>query len=363
MAATPGPGPASESLTTKGKRPPMPALAKASTTATLPRFVPHGNYGAGAGAGDFSKSTPKTGARPDQRRLPATTSETPFKNPSNTDRLAHDARNVLSGLMLYCELLSSPGVLTKSHRHFAKELQSIVQNTTQIVERMASAHDARTISEKQAQSAASSSPLTTVPVTDLANELLHLQPLLAAVAGPATRLSIAVMPCFGRTALAVEDLTRILVNLVRNAADAMPTGGNIRITAQYGEGRSFLDPAHTEFESPDDTSPRSVVLTVTDNGPGVPESLRDKIFNPGFTTRKQADAGPTPHRRGLGLDIVRSLVEAAGGTVHLASAPTRGARFEIVLPLPESVTSGTYATSTCNVFPTDSCTKDCLECH
>jgi signal transduction histidine kinase len=345
----------------------MPALAKTPATATLPRFVPHGNYGADAGAGDFSKSAPKPGPGPDQRRPPATVSETPLNNSSNPDRLAHDARNVLSGLMLYCELLSYPGVLTKSHRHFAQELQSIAQNATQIVERMASAQNAPAIAEKQAHPAASSSPLaaapvTAVPVTDLAYELLQLKPLLAAVAGPATRLSIATMPCSGRTALAVEDLTRILVNLVRNAADAMPSGGHIRITAQYGEGLSFLDPAHTELEPAYD-SPRSVVLTVTDNGPGIPESLRDKIFDPGFTTRKQTGVHPTPRRRGLGLEIVRNLVEAAGGTVRLASRPMRGARFEISLPLPESITSGMYATSPNNVFPADSRTKDCLECH
>lgn len=332
----------------------MPVLAKPPVR--LPRFVPHSSHGANAGAGSFLKSD--SNPAPKAKIVPLQPES--LASPENLDRLAHDARNVLSGLMLYCDLLSAPGILGKQHGHYAQELESIVRSTAQIVERMAAAQPAKTmagINQPQTLPAASFVPLPVVPVTDAAEDLRHLQPLLAAIAGPAIHLSIATMPCSGRTALAVEDLTRILVNLVRNAADAMAAGGRIRITAQYGGGLSFLDSADGFVPS------RSIVLSVTDNGPGIPESLRDQIFETGFSTRADTRTSthnwPAPRRRGLGLSIVRNLVEAAGGTVHVAPAQTRGARFEIHLP----ITSGTYATPPNSAFPADSSATGCIECQ
>jgi signal transduction histidine kinase len=330
----------------------MPALVKSS--AVLPRFVPHSKHGVSTGAGSFSNSksrhTPK--AKPAVCRS---------ENSEHLDQLAHDARNVLSGLMLYCELLSAPGVLVKQHGHFAQELESIVRNTAQIIERMAAAQQTAAISEDsqiQTLPAASFVPLPAVRVNDMAEELRRLQPLLAAIAGPAIHLSIATMPCAGHIALAVEDLARILVNLVRNAVDAMPNGGHIRITAQYGDGLNFLD-SIDGFVPP--CSPSKIILSVVDNGPGIPASVREKIFETGFSTRTDASTSnwPTPRHRGLGLSIVRNLVEAAGGRVEVAPAQTRGARFEICLP----ITSGTYVIPSNSAFPADSIARGCIECQ
>lgn len=300
----------------------------------IPRFIPHGELGVCAGAGTL-KTTPTSQA-------------------NSMDHLAHDARNVISGLMLYCEMLAVPGVLTKLHAHYAQDLQSIAQSAAQIIERMAAAQES---SSSRDLPAASPVPLAFVPVTDMADELRHLQPLLAALAGPAIRLSIATMPCPGRTSLALEDLTRILINLVRNAADAMPSGGNIHITTQYGD-----KPADAFAPQ------RSIVLTVTDNGPGIPESLRDRIFDLGFSTRSITSPDranwPSPRRRGIGLSIVRGLVEAAGGRVRATCAPGCGARFEITLPfLQDSITSGTCSTPPHSAFPADSHGSGCIELH
>ena len=302
----------------------MPALAKPPVT--LPRFVPHTNTGENAGAGFFFRDAPE--------------------NSEDLASLAHDARNILAGLMLCSELIAAPGVLNAPHRHYARELQDIVASASRLIDRMEAAAPKRPatllkFAEEPALPTAARVPLAAVTVSDAAADLRRLQPLLAAVAGPSVQLAVATMPCAGRTALAVEDLTRILINLVRNAADAMPSGGHVRATAQYGNGASFL-----AADAPV-SAPRSVLLTVSDDGPGVPEALRERVFELGFSTRTEPaknatkDAAKdaswsTPRRRGLGLDIVRNLVEAAGGAVRITASHTGGARFEITLPLSES---------------------------
>lgn len=62
-----------------------------------------------------------------------------------------------------------------------------------------------------------------------------------------------------------------------------------------------------------------------DNGPGIPESDRDRVFDPYFTTKAEGT--------GLGLPIVKKVVLEHGGTVALVSSPLGGARFVISLPL------------------------------
>jgi signal transduction histidine kinase len=322
----------------------MPALAK--PPARLPHFVPHStpkNAGASAGAGTF---------------LPSTIANPPAhaQHSKDLDHLAHDARNVLSGLLLHSELLATPGVLNQQHGHYAQELQGIADASIKILEAILErASTPNSPGASPHPPVATHVPIPSVPVTDAADEARRLQPLLSALAGPAIRLSVATMPCAGRTALAVEDLTRILINLVRNAADAMPSGGHIRITAQYGDGLSFLDPEDADVFGP----PNTVVISVSDSGPGVPKALRDEIFETGFSTHCNSNNWPAPRRRGLGLSIVRNLVEAAGGTVQLAPVSTRGACFAIQLP----ITSGTCAAPQNGPLAADSRVKGCIECH
>lgn len=312
----------------------MPVLAQPPVA--LPRFVPHTHTGAEAGAGAFFGDSPETRSE-------------------DLASLAHDARNVLAGLTLYGELIAAPGVLNAPHQHYAQELQDIATSAARLIERIEATAPKRPakllrFTEKPALPAATRAPLIPVPVTDTAADLRRLQPLLAAVAGPTVRLAVATMPCAGRTALAVEGLTRILVNLVRNASDAMPAGGHIRIAAQYRDNANFLDATLN-------STPRSVLLTVSDDGPGIPESLRERVFELGFSTRKipASNAGwSTPHRRGLGLSIVRNLVETAGGEVRATVSHTGGARFEITLPFSEMVTSGTCPVSANSANPADS---------
>ncbi len=243
------------------------------------------------------------------------------------DDLAHDARNLLSTLQVCSELLAAPGVLSAEYSHYAQELQGVAATGTQLIEKLVWASQAKpAVSEAR-------SVLEPEKPDDLGLELRGLTPLLTAIAGSRVSLTIECMPCAGSTHLSRENLTRILINLVRNAAEAMGGVGKIRVTAQYGDGLSFLESKSGGERAMQRCQP-TVVIAVQDNGPGIPESIRGQIYTRGFTTRKRPDVrGKGRDIRGQGLSIVRSLVEAAGGAVRVVSRKGRGARLELEVPV------------------------------
>jgi len=328
----------------------MQGLVK--TPARIRKFVPHSG-----------------GNSPDQKQLRAART-VPVLKPEGFDQLAHDARNVLSALKLYGDLLAEPGVLTASHGHYAQELQAVTDVAARLVEKLAAprrvgSHRSapiNTLANSPGESGVDAArpeisgpayPWQLEGADDLGRELLAMRPLLAAIAGPRIELEIESLPCVGRSGLLSEDLTRALMNLVRNASEAMPDGGKLRITAQYGDGLSFVD----EGQVPD-MRPRSVVITVEDSGPGIPEGLREQVFAAGFTTRASSKSWPGAQHRGHGLSIVRELIEVAGGTVRVSSS-SRGARVELEVP----ITSGMYEITDNHGLVADAGVKGCIECR
>ncbi len=110
---------------------------------------------------------------------------------------------------------------------------------------------------------------------------------------------------------------QVVLNLVTNAADAMPEGGTIRVAVEVPE-RGALGPE--AFPGP------TVLLRVTDTGTGIPEDLRDRIFEPFFTTK------PRGKGTGMGLAMVYGAVQNHGGWVEVESEVGRGSTFRVFLP-------------------------------
>jgi signal transduction histidine kinase len=127
--------------------------------------------------------------------------------------------------------------------------------------------------------------------------LLRSDPALA-------RLSIDVRGDPGELRGDVQQLRTVIVNLLRNAAEAAGGKGRVAVDVRDHEG--------------------AVELSVEDDGPGVPDEQREKVFEPFFTTRARGT--------GLGLAIVRRVVEAHGGTVTVEDPPGGGARFRLRVP-------------------------------
>jgi len=101
-----------------------------------------------------------------------------------------------------------------------------------------------------------------------------------------------------------DQFVQVVFNLVLNAIDATGKGGRIDVTAKSEEGR--------------------IVLEVADDGMGIDPAHRERLFRPYFTTKK--------HGTGLGLFVIRKIVEDHGGSVTVESEPGRGATFRVVLP-------------------------------
>lgn len=264
------------------------------------------------------------------------------------DDVAHDARNMVTALGLYCDLLEEPGVLATPFAHYAGELRLVAATSRRLMEKML----ALDLRQEAALSAATvSAPARTKagpsyagepehahrwglmpaePINNLAEELLANRNLLAALAGPSIALTVDAEGGALPVRLTGEDLTRIMVNLVKNAAEAMPQGGRIQI------GLLELPAASGTDRSSSAGRAHWLALTLIDNGPGIPPEALETIFESGYTTRPKDASGhgsqPGSHR-GLGLAITRSIVKAAGGGIRATNHSPAGTCFEIELPV------------------------------
>ncbi len=250
--------------------------------------------------------------------------------------LAHDARNLVTALSLYCDLLEEPGVLASSHRHYGSELRLLTDASRRLVEKLSVLDSGEgqgslpVVSSLQGRLFGEISgphyPLNIEPMSiglidDLGEELLASRDLLAALAGPS--ISVTVNACRGAWSVQMssESLIRALVNLVKNSAESIGGAGSVALN--LNECRDQDGAVH------------SLVLSFEDSGPGIPEEMLEEVFEPGFTTRtgERPAGGWASGHRGLGLSITRSIVEAAGGTIHAEAREPHGARFVIELPV------------------------------
>ncbi|HMD19488.1 MAG TPA: HAMP domain-containing sensor histidine kinase [Alloacidobacterium sp.] len=248
------------------------------------------------------------------RKFAAAKRGSTIRSKESLHTIAHDARNVVAALELCCDLLAEPGVLAEGHQGFAAELRAVASTSSALVEQLT----VLSVSGPGRERGVEKSLTRSSSIDDVAGAVQQLKRPLAALAGEKVSLEMECLSCFGRVRLSHEDLTRILINLTRNAAEAMPRGGRIRVTVQQGDGGSFFDSA---------IPARTVLLCVQDSGPGIPREQIGRIFDSGFSTKRNGA------NHGLGLSIVRRLVEVAGGSVHATAAPGGGALFEVELPL------------------------------
>ncbi len=147
---------------------------------------------------------------------------------------------------------------------------------------------------------------------DLNQVVRETEQMLERLIGENIRLSTDLAPDLARVHMDRSQVEQLLFNLTVNARDAMPNGGTL----------SFATSSAPPMANRNGDRVPAVRLTVRDSGAGMDEETRARAFEPFFTTKAQGT--------GLGLATVYGIVEQAGGTLSLASAPGHGTTVEIL---------------------------------
>jgi CheY-like chemotaxis protein/two-component sensor histidine kinase len=159
--------------------------------------------------------------------------------------------------------------------------------------------------------------------TDLRRQLTDLEPMLRRLATPGVTLELQ---CSGDAVFAQIDRTgvmQIMMNLVANATDAMNRRGTITVSCGRGQRPGAMGREVVEVAT----------VSVSDTGPGMSPEVAARVFDDGFSTKSGAHCG-------LGLAVVRRVVERCGGWVSVDSVPGKGSTFTVEFPLVAAPTSG-----------------------
>jgi len=128
-----------------------------------------------------------------------------------------------------------------------------------------------------------------------------------------------------------DQIQQVCLNLIMNAIHAMPNGGTLRVTTERvvrrKEGLDLAPP--TEY----------AVLVITDSGPGIPATDREKIFEPFFTTKDEGQG------TGLGLAVSHGIVKDHDGWIEVDSPAAGGAEFRVFLPCATAAAEETHTAS------------------
>jgi len=219
--------------------------------------------------------------------------------------VSHDFNNLLTGIMLYCDLLLAG--LDRSSRlgHHAEEIRFAAEQGAALIQQLLAIARQQVIE----------------PRLLCLNEIVtKTQNLLNRLIGESIAFQIRLEDNLGEVRMDPAQVQQILFNLVLNARDAMPHGGRI-----------LVETVNCEFSPPGSALPADsqipgVRLTVTDDGSGMDSETLAHLFEPFFTTKKPGRGN------GLGLATVHDIVQNNGGTIEVESKMGSGTTVRVFLP-------------------------------
>ncbi len=220
--------------------------------------------------------------------------------------IAHDFNNVLSAIMMATDFLLN------AHKPTDPSFQDIMQIKQNANRAAALVRQLLAFSRRQ----------TLRPqVLDLGEALSDISMLLRRLIGEKVSLDVEERRDLWPIKADISQFEQVIVNLAVNARDAMPNGGQLKLrTANVGEAESRT--LSNKGMPPGDY----VLIEISDTGSGIPEDIRDRIFEPFFSTK---DVGMGT---GLGLSTVYGIIKQTGGFIYVDSEIGRGTTFRIFLP-------------------------------
>jgi len=220
--------------------------------------------------------------------------------------IAHDFNNVLSAIMMANDFLLN------AHKPTDPSFQDIMQIKQNATRAATLVRQLLAFSRRQ----------TLRPqVLDLGDALSDLTMLLRRLIGEKVRLDLVHGRDLWPVKVDVSQFEQVIVNLAVNARDAMPDGGKLSVKTANVSARDSGQLAYKGMPAAD-----YVRIDIADTGTGIPADIRDKIFEPFFST-KEVGKGT-----GLGLSTVYGIVKQTGGFIYVDSEEGEGTSFHIFLP-------------------------------
>jgi two-component system, cell cycle sensor histidine kinase and response regulator CckA len=220
--------------------------------------------------------------------------------------IAHDFNNVLSAIMMANDFLLN------AHKPTDPSFQDIMQIKQNATRAATLVRQLLAFSRRQ----------TLRPqVLDLGDALSDLTMLLRRLIGEKVKLDLVHGRDLWPVKVDVSQFEQVVVNLAVNARDAMPDGGTLTVKTANITTSESAQLAHKGMPPAD-----YVRIEISDTGTGIPADIRDKIFEPFFST-KEVGKGT-----GLGLSTVYGIIKQTGGFVYVDSEVGKGTAFQIFLP-------------------------------
>jgi PAS domain S-box-containing protein len=219
--------------------------------------------------------------------------------------VAHDFNNMLMVIFARCDLLLRQ-LADQKHRHFVNDIRAAAAKNRDLTQQLLAAARQQVLEPQ------------VVNVNDVIRSAMRLlQPTLGEQIAIRTELDETLWNVYADPG----KLHQVLLNLAINARDAMARGGTLTIESRNVQVDASYARQHIGMREGDHVS-----LIVSDTGSGIPREIRERIYDPFFTT-KAPGLGT-----GLGLAVVRGVIEQTGGRIWVYSEEGRGTTFKVLLP-------------------------------
>ena len=220
--------------------------------------------------------------------------------------IAHDFNNLLTVILGYSELLGAQIAEGNEAREAVDAISDAATRAAELTRQLL---------------AFSRKSMLQPRMIDLNTTITDTVRMLRRLLGETVRCDLVLGESIAHVRVDPGQLDQVLINLAVNARDAMPTGGTLTMHTAAVE----LDAL--QAERLETTPGRYVMITVSDTGIGMSAAVRERIFEPFYTTKGIGNG------TGLGLATVFGIVRQSGGSIDVESEPGRGATFRIYLPV------------------------------
>ena len=224
--------------------------------------------------------------------------------------VAHDFNNLLTAIRGHCDLMLMRHLDDSLDRTDLLQISDNTNRAVHLVKQLLG------FSRKQALNP------QIIEVSDVLSDISHL---LSRLVGEKVDLNVTQDPDLGHIRIDKLQLEQVIMNLVVNARDAMPQGGNITING----AQEFLQ-QEQRIGGVAIPAGKYLSISVTDTGTGIPADRLERIFEPFFTTKAAGEG------TGLGLSMAYGIVKQSGGYIIAESTVGKGTIFRLFFPLEEN---------------------------